>query len=142
MINDLSPRQIVGILESHANPERIQDFLLILGYIAGHQTGNNPNEPKVLESAWDTAKFCGSFRKGFHAALESEKDFQEVYYTVSIYRDDVKDWESRYSARLAVDINEVDNPIIIQIGKYISSLWPSKQRFSYHVHEYHIASKG
>ena len=139
MINDLSPRQIVKILESStADLDKIRDFIQLLGYVSGHQTGNNLNSPKMLESFFDPAEFCGSFRNGFHAAMESTQDFQEVYYTVTITRDSVKDLETRYSERLVVDINEVQDLIILQIGQYLSKLWPSVQGFRYHVEEYHI----
>ena len=140
MINDLTPRQIVKILtsESDTDEQDIGVFIYLLGFLSGHQTGNNPDDPKVLESFWDSAGFCGSFRNGFHAAMESEKDFQEVYYTVTITRDSVKDLETRYSERLVVDVNEVDYPIILQIGQHLSKLWPSVQGFRYHVEEYHI----
>ena len=141
MINDLTPRQIISILETEADEDRIRDFIYLLGFLSGHRTGNNPNDPKVLESFFDSATYCGYFRTGFHAAMESSRDFQEVYYTVSIYRDDIEGWESRYSERLVVDINEVLDPIILQIGIHLARVWPESQGFSYHVHEYHIATK-
>jgi hypothetical protein len=138
MINDLTPRQIVKILETEADENRIRDFIYLFGFVSGHRTGNNPDDPKLLESFFDSATYCGHFRTGFHQAMESSRDFQEVHYSVTIYRDDIPGWESRYSERLVVDINEALDPILVQIGRHLSRVWPSAQEFSYLVHEYHI----